>query len=56
MLYEVDSSSSDVVIHWTMTGTHVVPGRQQYDEHTPISSSKTPEMIMFVYTIRITQI
>ena len=24
-LYEVDSCSSDVVIFWTMTGTHVVP-------------------------------
>ena len=34
MLYEVDSSSDDVVIYWTMTGTHVVPDRQQYDEHT----------------------
>ena len=34
MLYEVDSSSSDVVIYWTMTGTHVVPDRLQYDEHT----------------------
>ena len=29
-LYQVDSSSSDVVIYWTMTGTHVVPDRQQY--------------------------
>ena len=27
-LYEVDSSSSDVVIYWTMTGTHFVPDRQ----------------------------
>ena len=27
-LYQVDSSSSDVVIYWTMTGTHVVPDRQ----------------------------
>ena len=36
-LYEVDSSSSDVVIYRTMTGTHVVPDRQQYDEHTPTS-------------------
>ena len=34
MLYEVDSSSDDVVIYWTMTGTHVVPDRQQCDEHT----------------------
>ena len=33
-LCEVDSSSGDVVIYWTMTGTHVVPDRQQYDEHT----------------------
>ena len=33
-LYEVDSSSGDVVMYWTMTGTHVVPDRQQYDEHT----------------------
>ena len=33
-LYEVDRSSGDVVIFWTMTGTHVVPNRQQYDEHT----------------------
>ena len=33
-LYEVDSSGGDVVIYWTMTGTHVVPNRQQYDEHT----------------------
>ena len=41
-LYEVDSSSSDVVIYWTITGTHVVPDRQQYDEHTPTTSCKTP--------------
>ena len=34
MLYEVDSSSGDVVIYWTKTGTHVVPDRKQYDEHT----------------------
>ena len=27
-LYEVDSSSGDVVICWTMTDTHVVPDRQ----------------------------
>ena len=40
--YDVDSSSSDVVIHWTMTGTHVVPDRQQYDDHTPTTSCKTP--------------
>ena len=33
-LCEVDSSSGDVVIYWTMTDTHVVPDRQQYDEHT----------------------
>ena len=33
-LYEVDRSSGDVVIFWTMTGTHVAPNRQQYDEHT----------------------
>ena len=35
-LYGVDSSSGDVlvVIYWTMTGAHVVPDRQQYDEHT----------------------
>ena len=33
-LYEVGSSSSDVVIYWTMTGTHVVPDRRQYDAHT----------------------
>ena len=33
-LYEVDSSSSEVVIYWTMTGTHAIPDRQQYDEHT----------------------
>ena len=24
-LYEVDNSSRDAVIYWTMTGTHVVP-------------------------------
>ena len=33
-LYEVDSSSGDVVMYWIMTGTHVAPDRQQYDEHT----------------------
>ena len=33
-LYEVDSSNGDVVIYWTITDTHVVPDRQQYDEHT----------------------
>ena len=33
-LYKVDSSSGDVVIYWTMTSTHVVPDRQQHDEHT----------------------
>ena len=33
-LYEVDSSSGDVVIYWTMTDTHIVPNRQQYDKHT----------------------
>ena len=37
-LYEVDSSGSDVVIYWTMTGTHVVPDRLPYDEHTPTTS------------------
>ena len=29
-LCEVDSSSGDVVIYWTMTSIHVVPDRQQY--------------------------
>ena len=33
-VYQVDNSNNDVVIYWTMTGTHVVPDRQQYDEHT----------------------
>ena len=33
-LYEADISSGDVVMYWTMTDTHVVPNRQQYDEHT----------------------
>ena len=33
-LCEVDSSSGNVVIYWIMTDTHVVPDRQQYDEHT----------------------
>ena len=33
-LCEVDSSRGYVVIYWTMTNTHVVPDRQQYDEHT----------------------
>ena len=33
-LYQVDSSSSDVVIYWTMKGTHVVPDRQWYDGNT----------------------
>ena len=41
-LYEVDGGSSDVVIYWTMTDTHVVPDRQQHDEHTPTTSCKTP--------------
>ena len=27
-LYYVDSISSDVMIYWTMTGTHVAPDRQ----------------------------
>ena len=27
--YDIDSSSGDVVIYLTMTGTHVVPDRQQ---------------------------
>ena len=27
-LYQVDNSSSDVMIYWTMTGTHVAPDRQ----------------------------
>ena len=40
-LYQVDNSSNDVVIYWTMIGTHVVPDRQQYDGHTPITSCKT---------------
>ena len=31
-MYQVDSSSSNVVIYWTITGTHVVPDRQQYRE------------------------
>ena len=34
MLYKVDSSSGDVVIYWTVTSTHVVPDRKQYDERT----------------------
>ena len=47
-LCEVDSSGGDVnsdildyssmmssdMIYWTKTGTHVVPDRKQYDEHT----------------------
>ena len=41
-LYQVDSSSSDVVIYWTMRGTHVVPDRQHYDGHTRITSCETP--------------
>ena len=41
-LYEVDSSSSDVVIYWTMTDTHVVSDRQQHDEHTPTTSCEAP--------------
>ena len=41
-MYKVDSSSSDAVIYWAMTGTHVVPDRQQYDGHTPITSCQTP--------------
>ena len=28
--YTVDNSNNDVVIHWTMTGIHDVPDRQQY--------------------------
>ena len=28
--YAVDNSNNDVVIHWTITGIHVVPDRQQY--------------------------
>ena len=40
-LYDADSSSGDVVIYWTMSGTHVVPDRQQYDEHTPTTYYKT---------------
>ena len=52
-LYEVDISSGDVVIYWNMTGTHVVvPDRQQYDEHTPTTSCKTPTP----YDVRIKQI
>ena len=42
-VYQVDNSNKDVVIYfksWTMTGIHVVPDRQQYDRHTPISSCK----------------
>ena len=42
-LYEVNNSSNDVVTYWNMTGTHVVPDRQQYDGHTPITSCKTPK-------------
>ena len=37
-LYQVERSSSDVVICWTVTGTHVVPDRQLYHGHTPITS------------------
>ena len=33
-LCEADSSSDDVVIYWIITDTHIVPDRQQYDEHT----------------------
>ena len=33
-VYQVDNSNYDELIYWTMTGTHVVPDRQQYDEHT----------------------
>ena len=40
--YQVDSSGSDVVMYWTVKGTHVVPDIQQYDGHTPITSCKTP--------------
>ena len=43
-LCEVDSNSGDVVIYWTMTGTHVVPDRQHYDEHTYSSISSTPSV------------
>ena len=38
-LYQVDNSSNDVVIYWTMIGTHAVPDRQ-HDGHTPITSCK----------------
>ena len=33
-LCEADSSSDDVVIYWIITDTHIVPDRQQYDQHT----------------------
>ena len=33
-VYQVDNSNNDLVIYWTMTGTHVVPGRQQRQAHT----------------------
>ena len=36
-LYEIDSSSGDVVIYWTMTGTHVVP-----DRHCLLYTSPSP--------------
>ena len=39
-LYQVDNSSNAVVIYWNIIGTHVVPDRQQYDGHTPITSCK----------------
>ena len=38
--YQVDNISNDVVIYWTMIGTHVVPDRQKHDGHTTITSCK----------------
>ena len=31
---------SKFLVYWTTTSTHVVPDRQQYDKHTPISTYK----------------
>ena len=38
MLFSTLNSNSDVVTHWTMIRTHVVPDRQLYDGNTPITS------------------
>ena len=53
-LCEADSSSDDVVIYWIITDTHIVPDRQQYDEHTHQADMIPGETLCEVTAVAVT--